>query len=71
MTPANFDAKMKVGDALARHPHVRWVFAAYHVGGCSGCSRVDDETIEELAAGYELPLEKFLADLNALLGASH
>jgi hypothetical protein len=57
---------MTVSQALAAHPHARWVFAAYHVGGCNGCSRIDDETIAEVAVGYQLPLEKFLADLNSL-----
>jgi hypothetical protein len=66
MTDKKFEATMKVSEALAAHPHARWVFAAYHVGGCNGCSRVDDETIAEVAAGYRLPLEKFLSDLNSL-----
>jgi hybrid cluster-associated redox disulfide protein len=66
MTDKKFDATMTVGDALAAHPHARWVFAAYHVGGCNGCSRIDDETIAEVAEGYRLPLEKFLHDLNSL-----
>lgn len=55
-----------VGDALRKHPKVRWVFAAWHVGGCHSCSRADDETLEELARGYGLDLERFLADLNSL-----
>jgi hypothetical protein len=66
MTGNKFDATMTVGQALAAHPHARWVFAAYHVGGCNSCSRIDDETIAEVAAGYQLPLDKFLADLNSL-----
>jgi hybrid cluster-associated redox disulfide protein len=66
MTDKKFEATMTVGEALAAHPHARWVFAAYHVGGCNGCSRVDEETIAEVAAGYRLPLEKFLSDLNSL-----
>lgn len=67
MTETKFDATMTVSEALAAHPHARWVFAAYHIGGCNGCSRVDDETIAEVAAGYQLPLEQFLADLNGLV----
>ena len=66
MTDKKFEATMTVGEALAAHPHARWVFAAYHVGGCNGCSRVDEETIAEVAEGYRLPLEKFLSDLNSL-----
>lgn len=67
MAGKNFEASMTVGEALARDPRARWVFAAYHVGGCSDCSRVDDETLEELAAGYKFPLDRFLADLNSLV----
>ena len=57
---------MTVAEALALHPDARWVFAAYHIGGCDGCSQVDNETLLEVATGYQLPLEKFLADLNSL-----
>jgi hypothetical protein len=69
MTSKNFDANMTVAQALSLHPDARWVFAAYHIGGCNGCSRVDDETLREVADGYQLPLEKLLADLNSLVAA--
>jgi hybrid cluster-associated redox disulfide protein len=69
MKSKNFEANMTVGEALALHPDARWVFAAYHIGGCDGCSQADHETLLEVAAGYKLPLEKFLADLNALTAA--
>lgn len=55
-----------VSAALARHPKARWVFAAYHLGGCNGCSRANDETLAELAAGYRIELDAFLRDLNSL-----
>lgn len=67
MTARTFHATMTVRQALACHPHARWVFAAYHIGGCNGCSRVDEETLAEVAGGYKLPLERFLADLNGLV----
>ena len=68
MKSKNFEANMTVGEALELHPDARWVFAAYHIGGCNGCSRVDDETLLEVATGYGLPLERFLGDLNSLVG---
>jgi hybrid cluster-associated redox disulfide protein len=62
-----FEPQTVVADALEKHPKARWVFAAYHVGGCNGCSRSSSETLEELANGYRIPLERFLRDLNALV----
>jgi hybrid cluster-associated redox disulfide protein len=56
-----------VADALARHPKARWVFAAYHVGGCAGCEQASGETLEELAEGYRIPLDALLRDLNSLV----
>ena len=55
---------MTVDAALALHPAARWVFAAYHIGGCDGCSAASDETLAEVAEGYRLDLERLLADLN-------
>jgi hybrid cluster-associated redox disulfide protein len=63
-----FTAQTVVADALEKHPKARWVFAAYHLGGCAGCGRANDETLEEVAEGYRIPLEQFLRDLNSLSG---
>jgi len=57
---------MTVDAALALHPATRWVFAAYHIGGCDGCSAATDETLAEVAEGYHLDLQRLLADLNSL-----
>ena len=65
-----FHPEMTVDQAFAAHPHARWVFAAYHLTGCNGCSRSSAETLAEVAAGYKLPLERLLADLNSLGRAS-
>lgn len=59
-----------VADALSRHPKARWVFAAYHIGGCNGCERSSGETLEEVASGYGIPLDRLLSDLNALAGSA-
>lgn len=61
-----FAAETTVESALALHPDVRWVFAAWQLGGCNGCGSASEETLAEVAAAYGLPLERFLADLNAL-----
>jgi hypothetical protein len=62
-----FQPEMIVSDSLDLHPSARWVFAAYHIGGCRSCERSVDETLAEVAAGYKIPLDQFLADLNRLL----
>lgn len=62
-----FVSGMTVATALALHPKARWVFAAYHLGGCSTCGLSDTETLDEVARVYQLPLDRFLHDLNSLV----
>ena len=66
-----FSPETRVAEALRIHPHARWVFAAYHIGGCNGCERASEETLEQVAAGYGLPLERLLSDLNSLKPVPH
>lgn len=61
-----FSARMKVNEALAVHPGARWVFAAYHIGGCNDCPSAESETLEEVALAYGIPLDRLMADLNSL-----
>jgi hybrid cluster-associated redox disulfide protein len=63
---AEFSSGMTVDAALALHPAARWVFAAYQIGGCNGCSEASEETLAEVAEGYRLDLDRLLADLNGL-----
>jgi hybrid cluster-associated redox disulfide protein len=67
-TPAaqQFVPDMTVGQAMALHANARWVFASYHLGGCSHCAISNEETIEQVAEGYGVPLDKLLEDLNSL-----
>lgn len=60
---------MTVDAALALHPKARWVFAAWHLGGCVRCDAASEETLAEVAKAYGLPLERLLADLNSLQNA--
>ena len=62
-----FNKDMTVGEAMSTHPNARWVFASYHLGGCSHCAISNEETIEQVAEGYGVPLDKLIEDLNALL----
>jgi hybrid cluster-associated redox disulfide protein len=66
-TERKFDADMTVEEAFAFHPSARWVFASYHLGGCSTCAISNEETIAQVAEGYGLSLDKLLRDLNSLL----
>jgi hypothetical protein len=68
MIGKKFEANMTVSDALALHPSARWVFAAYHLAGCTSCGASAEETLDEVASGYRLSLDRLLGDLNALLG---
>ena len=60
---------MTVEAALALHPSARWVFAAYHLGGCTSCAVSTEETLTEVATGYKLSLDKLLGDLNSLFSS--
>ena len=56
--------------ALSRieHPSVpARYFAAYHLAGCTSCGASSEETLGQVAVGYQLSLEKLLSDLNGLL----
>jgi hybrid cluster-associated redox disulfide protein len=64
-----FTPEMTVESALALHPAARWVFAAYHVGGCNGCASAAGETLAEVAVGYKLDIQRLIGDLNALFDA--
>ena len=66
-TEKHSEAGMTVGEAMALHPNARWVFASYHLGGCSHCAISTEETIGQVAEGYGVPLDKLLDDLNSLL----
>jgi hybrid cluster-associated redox disulfide protein len=62
----HFLPDMTVDAAMALHPSTRWVFAAYHLSGCTNCSSSSAETLAEVAEGYKLSLGQLLADLNSL-----
>ena len=62
-----FESRTIDADALAMHPKARWVFAARHLGGCNACNLAHEETLEQVAEGYRIPLENLLRDLNSLI----
>jgi hybrid cluster-associated redox disulfide protein len=62
-----FTLDMKVGEAMKMHPKAQFVFASYHLGGCSHCAISEHETIEQVCYGYGIPPEDLLESLNSLL----
>lgn len=61
-----FTLDMKVGEAMKLHPKAQFVFASYHLGGCSHCAISEHETIEQVCYGYGIPPEDLLESLNSL-----
>ena len=63
---AKFTADMTIMDAQSLHPRAKEVFAGYHLGGCSHCAISEFETIEQVCAGYGVPVNDLLDVLNGL-----
>jgi hybrid cluster-associated redox disulfide protein len=62
-----FDLDMTIADAMAVHPRVREVFAAFHLGGCGHCAIGQVETIGQVCAGYGVDAEQLLQVLEELV----
>lgn len=64
---APFTPTMTIHQAWKRHPGVAAIFARHHLPDCPACPVGADERLEEAAFGYGIPLDPWLAELNALL----
>lgn len=62
-----FRLDMPVAEAMAMHPRVAEVFAAFHLGGCSHCGIAHYETIEQVCMGYGVDAEVLLEVLEGLM----
>lgn len=62
-----FVPDMTIGEAMAVHPRVREVFAAFHLGGCAHCAINQLETLEQVCAGYGVDLNLLLEVLEGLM----
>jgi hybrid cluster-associated redox disulfide protein len=58
---------MSVGDALRLHPQAGEVLASFHLGGCAHCAINEQETLEEITAGYGVKTDALLEALNGLI----
>ena len=56
----HFRPDMAVADAMAVHPRVGEVFAAFHLGGCAHCGISHFETIEQVCAAYGVEVDMLL-----------
>lgn len=62
-----FDPNMTVGDAMAVHPRVAEVFAAFQLGGCSSCGISEVETVAQVTMGYGVDVDMLLDVLEELM----
>jgi hybrid cluster-associated redox disulfide protein len=62
-----FDPDMTIGEAMAVHPKVAEVFAAFHLGGCSSCGISEYETVGQVCMAYGVDLEVLLDVLESLM----
>lgn len=65
-----FHVDMPVAEAMALHPRVAEVFAAFHLGGCSHCGISHYETIGQVSMAYGVDVEVLLEVLEGLMEES-
>jgi hybrid cluster-associated redox disulfide protein len=65
-----FSPDMTIGEAMAVHPRVREVFAAFHLGGCAHCAINQYETLEQVCMGYGVDLDMLLEVLESVVSRS-
>lgn len=63
----HFDLNMTIAEAMAVHPRVAEVFAAFHLGGCAHCHINQVETLEQVCTGYGVDPDMLLEVLEGLL----
>ena len=62
-----FHLDMPVAEAMALHPRVAEVFAAFNLGGCSHCGVSHYETIGQVCMAYGVDVEVLLEVLEGLM----
>ncbi len=62
----HFSKDMTVEQAFRVHAGARRVFAKFHLGGCSHCAISEHETLEQVSAGYGIPLDLLMTELGKL-----
>ena len=55
-----FDLSMTISEAIAVHPRVAEVFAAFHLGGCAHCHISQVETLDQVCVAYGIDSDMLL-----------
>ena len=63
----HFAPETTVQEAELMHPQVTEVLAAFHMGGCDSCAVSPGNTLAQICAERDLPVESLLANLNMLV----
>ncbi len=66
LAPVRFTPRTTVAQALALHPGVVRVLADHQLDRCERCPVRHDESLEELARGHDIPLDRLLSLPHAL-----
>jgi hybrid cluster-associated redox disulfide protein len=63
----HFNLDMTIAEAMAVHPRVPEVLAAFHLGGCAHCHINRVETLGQVCEGYGVEPEMLLEVLEGLM----
>ena len=63
----HFSPDMTIAEAMAVHPKVAEVFAAFHLGGCAHCRINEVETLDQVCEGYGIDQTMLLEVLEGLM----
>lgn len=63
----HFVPEMKVQDAMALHPQVEQLLAAFHLGGCNSCAVDPSDTLADICREHGRDLTQLLQNLNLLV----
>jgi hybrid cluster-associated redox disulfide protein len=66
MEHTHLSGQLTVAEALARWPQAIPIFFRYRMA-CVGCSLASFETLAEIAAVYNLNLDRFLSELEQMI----
>lgn len=67
----HFSMDMTIAQALAVHPRVAEVLAAFHLGGCAHCHINEVETLEQVCQGYGVDPVMLMEALEGLMEPSN